>query len=305
MSARVSPERRHEAIEQASMWLEKLERTLKPAESASLREWLQEPLHRQVIVERCRLWHGPEILGLLRALIRIDPPPPRKVSREGQIIVGIFIAVWGMSIFAFVFARAQRGSDNAALNSLRAEQVHRTSANERRHIELPDGSTMSLNHATHVLVSFGPRARDVTLLSGEAIFAVIADPDRPFRVSAGSRRMEVIAQHSRFGVRHAANDEVELVVTDGQVRALDSRRSRPLTPTQLRQRFSHGDHAFVASEVGVLGPGWHQAWMADSAEIRQRLTWSEAVVEQRVDAETAFDPQSGRRDESATGSQFQ
>lgn len=50
--------KRARAVEEAAMWLEKLERTLRPTESAQLREWLKVRLHREVIVERCKLWQS-------------------------------------------------------------------------------------------------------------------------------------------------------------------------------------------------------------------------------------------------------
>src|SRR5688500_7874471 len=58
------------------------------------------------------------------------------------------------------------------------------SSTERR-MELPDGSTASLNGASHIEFDFTSNQRRVRLISGEAHFDVANDSVRPFLVSAG------------------------------------------------------------------------------------------------------------------------
>ena len=272
-------ERKHEAIEQAARWIEKIERTLEPHESKALRDWLQDPLHREVIVDRCRLWHGPEILGLLGQLIHIEPPRSRTPPREGKIVVGIFVAVWGLSIAAFLFAQVDKSSAQRERGPLRAEIVYRTAAGERRSAMLPDGSRLAINAETHLLVSFGVRSRDITLVRGEVLFDIVPDAERPLRLSASGRRFEVVAIGSQFSVRRLSNAEVELLVTDGQVHALSSRSTRPLTPAEIRARLTRAEHMFTAREAAVLGPGWNMLWQLEPAELRERLAWSRDVID--------------------------
>jgi transmembrane sensor len=59
-----------------------------------------------------------------------------------------------------------------------------TALGEQRVVTLADQSTVSLNTATTLRVSYSRAARRVDLLNGEAVFAVTKDSGRPFEVHA-------------------------------------------------------------------------------------------------------------------------
>jgi transmembrane sensor len=82
-------------------------------------------------------------------------------------------------------------------------------------IPMSDGSHVTLNTDSEIRVSLGVRERVVEIEHGEAFFEVAHDPQRPFVVKAGGRR--VIAVGTQFSVRW---DGVELrvIVADGTVR---------------------------------------------------------------------------------------
>ena len=50
-----------------------------------------------------------------------------------------------------------------------------TETGQQKTIDLSDGSKIFLNTASHVEVRYGPRARTIKLLSGEAFFDVAKD----------------------------------------------------------------------------------------------------------------------------------
>lgn len=267
------------AAEEAALWLEKLERTLKAGESESLRKWLKVRLHRKTIVERCRLWHGPEILAVLGELIPIESVPQRVQRWHGRMVLGIFLTVSAFSFpLLYVAASSYLPGSDAQGSPLRADAIFETPADVRRKIDLPDGSTMLLNTATRVHLNYSPRGRSVTLLRGEASFEVMADPDRPLQLYAGARRFEAVSLIARFNVRRLSNDAVELTVIEGQVRALESRFSAALTPAQLRARVSLGEHTFDASEGGIVGAGWYSAWKLEPHDVHERLAWQQGVT---------------------------
>ncbi|SHI19842.1 FecR family protein [Pollutimonas bauzanensis] len=85
---------------------------------------------------------------------------------------------------------------------------------ERKQFVLPDGSTLELNTDTHATVAFYPGKRTVTLAAGEILFAVDADPSRPFIVAAGKAQVSVTG--TRFNVRRDG-DDVSLAVESGSV----------------------------------------------------------------------------------------
>lgn len=109
--------------------------------------------------------------------------------------------------------------------SMRAD--YRTAAGESQKISLPDGSVMTLNTASSVSLDFADGRRAVTLLSGEAFFQVVHDPQHPFRVTGHLGDAEV--KGTAFSVR---TDETEdkVLVREGLVDAgpLESRQTRAL-----------------------------------------------------------------------------
>ena len=82
-------------------------------------------------------------------------------------------------------------------------------------VPLADGSHLTLNTATQVLVELTPQERHIRLEDGEAFFQVAKDPNRPFVVEVGNKR--VIAVGTEFSVRRTG-DDMRVVVTEGRVR---------------------------------------------------------------------------------------
>jgi transmembrane sensor len=82
-------------------------------------------------------------------------------------------------------------------------------------VPLADGSHLTLNTATQVSVELTPQERHIRLEDGEAFFQVAKDPNRPFVVEVGNKR--VIAVGTEFSVRRTG-DDMRVVVTEGKVR---------------------------------------------------------------------------------------
>jgi transmembrane sensor len=104
-----------------------------------------------------------------------------------------------------------------------------TEIGEQRTLALEDGSRIVLNTATRVVVSYGSEARRVELKSGEALFEVARDPDRPFIVTAGSRQIRALG--TAFLVRHEAQ-RVTVTMVEGKV-AVQQANAQPKTATIL------------------------------------------------------------------------
>ncbi len=75
-----------------------------------------------------------------------------------------------------------------------------TRIGEQRIVTLEDGSRLSLDAATSLLVRFTPERRTVEMKRGEALFDVAKDSRRPFVVTAGER--SVTALGTSFVVRY-------------------------------------------------------------------------------------------------------
>ncbi|QVQ26759.1 FecR family protein [Achromobacter deleyi] len=90
-----------------------------------------------------------------------------------------------------------------------------TARGEQRLETLPDGSVIELNTGTRLDVRLYAGRREVVLRSGEAIFMVAPDADRPFVIDAGLGEVRVTG--TRFDVRRDA-EALTVAVESGSVR---------------------------------------------------------------------------------------
>lgn len=79
-----------------------------------------------------------------------------------------------------------------------------TGVGEQRTVQLPDGSTTTLDGGTTLTLDFSPSARRLELTSGAAVFDVVADPTRPFVVTAANGNTTAIG--TSFSVKHGEDD---------------------------------------------------------------------------------------------------
>ncbi|WP_169801547.1 FecR family protein [Hydrogenophaga palleronii] len=100
------------------------------------------------------------------------------------------------------------------------EQAFSTHRGQQIQLQLPDGSTLRLDTATRLTARFFPRRRELLLEEGQAMFAVAADVQRPFVVTAGGVRITVVG--TRFAVRLTpgipGREGPEVAVEEGRVR---------------------------------------------------------------------------------------
>ncbi|OAE62312.1 hypothetical protein A7J67_10360 [Achromobacter xylosoxidans] len=107
---------------------------------------------------------------------------------------------------------------------------------ERRNVDLPDGSVLTLNTDTVVHVQFFDVERRVNLERGEAFFSIAHAPQRPFIVVAGDATVTVTG--TQFNVRRSL-DQVSVAVASGSVEVAGgkwwNRRVRRLSAAQIVQ----------------------------------------------------------------------
>src|SRR5690606_34501615 len=123
------------------------------------------------------------------------------------------IALGGQQVFA-----PSSSADSATENV----QRYATAIGQRRDVVLDDGSLVTLNTDTLVEVRYSHARRDVRLLQGQAMFHVAKNPERPFIVSAGNRR--VTALGTAFDVQVRRGGEVQVLLVEGRVRVEPSQR---------------------------------------------------------------------------------
>jgi len=154
--------------------------------------------------------------------------------------------------------------------------AYATDVGGRSSAPLEDGSRIELNTDSRVRVDVGPRRRIAWLDKGEAYFDVAHDPEHPFVIHAGDRRVTVLG--TRFTVRREG-DRLEVAVADGRVR-VDQPGARTLLPRVVivgdrlvaegpSMRVDHVGEQAVADEMG-----WRQG-----AVVFQDTTLAEAAAE--------------------------
>ncbi|ATH99183.1 FecR family protein [Alcaligenes faecalis] len=137
-----------------------------------------------------------------------------------------------------------------------------TAFGEQRTVTLPDGSEVHMNVSTELVLHYQTHRRQLSLLKGEAMFAVQSDKNRPFIVDAGQVQVEVTG--TVFNVRRHAQGNVEVAVTEGSVQVSSgpwwNRQQASLTPGMLAQ----------GSE--------EQAWSVQRTDVAARTAWRQGKV---------------------------
>lgn len=93
--------------------------------------------------------------------------------------------------------------------------AYATAIGEQKSFTLPDSSVVTLNAVSRLQVRYSKEYRDIHLLSGEALFDVAKNPQRPFRVMTLDSVIQAVG--TRFNVRRR-QDDTTITVVEGRVK---------------------------------------------------------------------------------------
>lgn len=208
--------RRHAAaLEQiddaAARWVARRDGGLSVHEAEEFERWCAEStLHREALARFDATWTGlarPTRAGV-NSQLRVELDKLARMQRRRRVVA---VASSFVILFAVAFAwRAQ--SSNGELNPA-AVAPHSVVLVPTKEV-LPDGSVVEYPRGAKVVVDFSQSFRRIKLTSGEAHFAVVKDPSRPFVVEAGG--VEVRAVGTAFSVQ-LGSSQVDVLVTEGRV----------------------------------------------------------------------------------------
>jgi transmembrane sensor len=150
-------------------------------------------------------------------------------------------------------------------------------------VPMADGSRVTLNTDSQLHISLGERVRVIDLDRGEAFFEVAHDPNRPFIVEVGNRR--VIAIGTQFSVRREG-DVVRVIVSEGTVRleAADvplltgEKPALPASEESSAKAGLEGVRFLSAGTVARVSDNDVVIQKHPLAEIEQSLTWRSGVL---------------------------
>jgi transmembrane sensor len=95
------------------------------------------------------------------------------------------------------------------------EERYSTRIGETKEAVLSDGSVVTLNTNSQVLVKYSKATREIRLVQGEALFDVAKNKRRPFIVSAGDTQVRAVG--TSFTVRMLPGQPVQVLVREGLV----------------------------------------------------------------------------------------
>ncbi|XHS76913.1 FecR family protein [Burkholderiaceae bacterium UC74_6] len=271
--------------EAAAVWAARLDRgSLSQSEEAEFAEWVADPANDEALSRAHEALHvfdadrltDPNLRALRQAALKAAPARRRQPLYLVASVAAVMIGA------TFVFARLQQVNSSSAPTVVAASATGPQAAAEvppppieysseigkRRTVSLSDGSTITLNTNSRVAVSFTEGRRLIHLMRGQALFEVAHNPQRPFMVFAGDRR--VTALGTVFEVRSEPS-RMQVVLVQGAV--VVDRGDRT------------GNAASSAAEKPVLlAPG--QAFVAaggqqrvSKIDVRRELLWRDGFVE--------------------------
>ncbi len=130
---------------------------------------------------------SPELLSMrqqaLSRLRKTGTPPARRFGWGRAAAAGLVLALLGAGLYRV---------------ALLQPDSYRTEIGERRVVALADGSQISMDSDTKILVDYSKTERALRLARGRARFDVAHDTSRPFTVTAGAET--VVAVGTSFDV---------------------------------------------------------------------------------------------------------
>lgn len=137
--------------------------------------------------------------------------------------------------------------------SRQALESHQTAVGEQRVVTLADGSRLTLNTASRVLVDYTPEERRIILDYGEVFFDIEEDAQRPLRVSARGRLVTVLG--TKFSVLLAGND-IRIAVIEGTVAVSREEERYPFSARRSDAPPSDNTSAAPSSLEQLMGPNF-------------------------------------------------
>src|SRR5689334_17382937 len=140
-----------------------------------------------------------------------------------------------------------------------------TKVGELQVVPLGDGSVISLNTDSEVVVRYSKKSRDIDLIRGEALFDVAKNEARPFVVHAGDTAVRAVG--TSFSVRLLPTQPVLVLVREGVVEV--SRSNDPVAPVL---RIIKNSRAVAPPDAPI------EAKPVQVAEVERALAWKHGQI---------------------------
>lgn len=239
-------------LAEASAWLARLQGSARtPATEQAFKAWLAEdPAHARAFARVTHTWDiipGAAMQGQAASRPR---PPHRQSPWRYAIAAGVAILLLLVGGYTL------------------RDPVYRTGIGEQKAITLDDGTRITLNTDTRVVVSYRQAERRIGLTHGEAMFEVAKNPQRPFVVEAGAKQVRALG--TTFLVRNEA-DQVAVVLIEGRVKVSDDAPPRRSEPAGDAVTLTPGERL-------VLNASGAQRQVLDRPKVEEVTAWRQGEV---------------------------
>lgn len=149
---------------------------------------------------------------------------------------------------------------------LRNRGHFQTAKGETRVVALKDGSVVTLNTASEIVVNYSEQQRSVELIRGEALFDVAKNRARPFIVAAGHTSVRVVG--TSFSVRRLDKAPVQILVREGIVDVL-----KPALEGGRAVRITANMRAVTEAEKAEIATS-----SVGDAEMHREMAWRDGQI---------------------------
>jgi transmembrane sensor len=278
--------KREQIIDRASAYITRLDAGASEADKAEIRNWLAESeQHRTVFLQMAALWDELSILESLKELFPVDSQHSRQAGRPtvfGKRCIAAGIAILMIGSLGWKLLSPPADIQAIASPESITLQVHSTSRNEQKTINLADGSTILLNINSRLIVKDTDEGIHAFLEQGEAYLDVAPGNTESVRVFAGRQMIDARGQMSLL--RHDS-DSLEILVEEGTA-------TRTLLPDSVDALMSPGnlDNILASSwSPFVIGPGQmvnllpslpidNAASQLDAEQMENLLSWTDGTI---------------------------
>ena len=259
---------------EASDWLAKLDRGMKPEEKNALKTWLAiSPENIAVFLEVAQMWDKMDELSRLSDIFpQVIATKRKTVPWYGALAASMILAItFGLYQGSFNFSPFDNGGKSAVVA---IQTTYQTGIGESNTINLPDNSKIVLNTNSFVQVRYSQNARVIELQRGEIHIDVAHDKSRPFSVIAGGKVIQAVGTAFNVEVRR---ELVELIVTEGKVLVAKASTSLlPSTFNMMPARLPNNSMAISKGEkvdLDLTGGFQEKVTKVDLLDIAASLSW--------------------------------
>jgi transmembrane sensor len=232
-------QRSRTARAEASVWIVRLHGPHRTPElEAGFRAWLAaSPENARQFERVTEVWDAGAVPVAGVPRVAHDPQPSAsRASRLGYTAYRNAPRRW--AALAAALALVIIGAGGWYANTFWLNPHYTTDIGERRVLRLSDGSRVTLNSDSGVVVSYRFNERRISIDHGEAYFEVERDSSRPFVVRAGDEQIEALG--TSFVVRREPR-QLMVTLVEGKVAVSDSDSSTPGTTLAEGQRLTVTD----------------------------------------------------------------